>query len=579
MKYSFFEFSDGGYVPLEHLSSNSSVSPSQHIIHSGFLVESVSDNLRSQKNSSSSSRYFVLDEDFLWCKARKEDTKFSWKLSLKYLKMHLAPQESSRSINALGFNLKLCYASHTWNLQALNRTDFDRWVGAFTKVVVRTDLHQRFIMNKALGSGAFSKVCEAIEKRSKTRFAVKGFNKSNFDKRLKSKAAFFNEISIMKQLCHPNLLNIQEIQETENSVYFVLELCEGGRLQDFIRHQSPLTEQEVKNVMEGLLRGISYLAENKIARLELKLRNVLLRKRKDIQPEDVVLVDFNLNAVEAGHKLQSTGQPRTEGIVGTSKRSLTAPDDAFHQNHKSDVLGAGIICYIMMMGDDVLDDHAMHTRKLLEEGKAPRINFASPSMQRFSPTLIEMLKQMLEEDASKRPTADLCLLSKVFAKTYFKFKDYSMGTEEFDDYSFELKKKRSQSNRLIRRKEPMSSLPQRRTRGLSGFSSGASTNKNVTFKAGTKNSFSKREAGAFDLYKKSLLTRTTKTVHSKDTVSPRSDLERKVSPSSSSVMNSNVSDSVLSNQSGLAPGELKRIRKKSQFGQEYELTNPPQQVL
>lgn len=571
MKFSFFETSDE-YVPLEHLSGSSSVSPSQHIIHSGFLVESVSEGPRSQKPSSSS-RYFVLDEDHLWCKLRKEDTKFSWKLCLRHLKLHLAPQESARSINALGFNLKLSYGSLSWNLQALNRTDFDRWVSAFTKVAVRTDLHQRFIMNRALGSGAFSKVCEAIEKRTKTRFAVKGFNKSNFDRRLKSKAAFFNEISVMKQLCHPNLLTIQEIQETENSVYFVLELCEGGRLQDFIRHQCPLTEQEVKNVMEGLLRGLSYLAENRIAKLELKLRNVLLRKRRDIQPEDVVLVDFNLAAVEAGQKL------RPDGLAGASRRSFSAAEDAFHRNHKSDVLAAGVICYTMMMGDDVLDDHAMHARKLLEEGRIPRVNFAAPAMQRFSPALTDLLRQMLEEDPSKRPTADLCLLSKVFAKPYFKFKDYSMGTEEFDDPSFELLKKRSQSNRVIRRKEPMSSLPPRRTRGLSGFSSGASTNKNVTFKAGTKNSFSKREQGAFDLYKKSLLTRTTKTVHSKDTVSPRSDPDRKVSPSSSSVMNSNVSDSVLSNQSGLAPGELKRIRKKSQFGQEYELTNPPQQVL
>ena len=492
MKYSFFEFSDREYLPLEHLSSSSSVSPSQHIIHSGFLVESVSDGPRSQKPSSSS-RYFVLDEDHLWCKLRKEDTKFSWKLCLRHLKLHLAPLESARSISPQGFNLKLSYGSLSWNLQALNRTDFDRWVGAFTKVVVRTDLHQRFIMNRALGSGAFSKVCEAIEKRTKTRFAVKGFNKSNFDRRLKSKAAFFNEICVMKQLCHPNLLTIQEVQETENSVYFVLELCEGGRLQDFIRNQSPLTEQEVKNVMEGLLRGLSYLAENRIAKLELKLRNVLLRKRRDIQPEDVVLVDFSLAAVEAGPRL------RSDGVLGASKRSFSAAEDAFHRNHKGDVLAAGFICYTLMMGDDVLDDHAMHARKLLEEGRIPRVNFAAAAMQRFSPALTELLRQMLEEDAGKRPTADLCLLSKVFAKPYIKFKDYSMGTEEFEDPSFELQRKRSQSNRVIRRKEPMISLPPRRTRGLSGFSSGASTNKNVTFKAGTKNSYSKRDQGAFDL--------------------------------------------------------------------------------
>lgn len=43
-----------------------------------------------------------------------------------------------------------------------------------------------------------------------------------------------NEINIMKQLDHPNIMKLYEIHESKNSVYLVVELLKGGELYDFI---------------------------------------------------------------------------------------------------------------------------------------------------------------------------------------------------------------------------------------------------------------------------------------------------------------------------------------------------------
>ena len=39
-----------------------------------------------------------------------------------------------------------------------------------------------------------------------------------------------NEIDLMKELRHPNLIEFIEIHESKNSVYLVLELLKGGEL-------------------------------------------------------------------------------------------------------------------------------------------------------------------------------------------------------------------------------------------------------------------------------------------------------------------------------------------------------------
>lgn len=43
-----------------------------------------------------------------------------------------------------------------------------------------------------------------------------------------------NEIEIMQNLNHPNIMELIEIHESKNSVYLVIELLEGGELLKFI---------------------------------------------------------------------------------------------------------------------------------------------------------------------------------------------------------------------------------------------------------------------------------------------------------------------------------------------------------
>ena len=63
--------------------------------------------------------------------------------------------------------------------------------------------------------------------------AVKVLEKSR-SKDKKDVERISREIKILKQLHHPNVVQIYEIIETENDLYLVMEFVQGGELFDLI---------------------------------------------------------------------------------------------------------------------------------------------------------------------------------------------------------------------------------------------------------------------------------------------------------------------------------------------------------
>lgn len=58
--------------------------------------------------------------------------------------------------------------------------------------------------------------------------AIKAFSKSVAYAEESGKEGLINEINLMRQLDHPNIIKLYEVHETSNSVYMGLELLEGG---------------------------------------------------------------------------------------------------------------------------------------------------------------------------------------------------------------------------------------------------------------------------------------------------------------------------------------------------------------
>lgn len=104
-----------------------------------------------------------------------------------------------------------------------------------------------------------------------------------------------NEIEIMRELENPYIMKLSEVHESQNSLYLVLEILEGGELFNYIYEKGQLQPNEYYRIMKCLLEALAYMDSKGIMHRDLKPENMIL-KQKDIQLEknQLKLVDFGL---------------------------------------------------------------------------------------------------------------------------------------------------------------------------------------------------------------------------------------------------------------------------------------------
>lgn len=89
---------------------------------------------------------------------------------------------------------------------------------------------------------------------------------------------FVNEVIILQQLDHPNIIKLYEVWEWNDVCFLVLEFCEGGELFEYIIQNKFIGEAQAAYIMKQLFEAIKYLNENNIAHRDIKPENFMLTK-------------------------------------------------------------------------------------------------------------------------------------------------------------------------------------------------------------------------------------------------------------------------------------------------------------
>lgn len=99
------------------------------------------------------------------------------------------------------------------------------------------------------------------------------------------------EISLMKELRHPNIMSLSDVLQTENKLMLVFEYMEKDlkKYMDTYGNQGALPPSQVKNFTQQLLKGISFCHENRVLHRDLKPQNLLINSRGELK-----LADFGL---------------------------------------------------------------------------------------------------------------------------------------------------------------------------------------------------------------------------------------------------------------------------------------------
>ena len=122
----------------------------------------------------------------------------------------------------------------------------------FITARIRT-ITEKYDILRALGSGTIGTLFHAKESKTGIMRTIREVNKSAYFFGLEA----FQEINILRDLDHPNILKVIEAVETPRSFYVVLENISGGTLQD--KYKKVGYEGLISKYVQEMFCGLNYL--------------------------------------------------------------------------------------------------------------------------------------------------------------------------------------------------------------------------------------------------------------------------------------------------------------------------------
>ena len=185
----------------------------------------------------------------------------------------------------------------------------------------------KFISN--ISSGSFGKVIKAIKLSTNEEVAIKIIKKNTYNSSLKE------EIKILKNCEHKNILKFIDYIETNSKFFIIMELLKGGTLKNFILNNKNLSEEKISIIIKQILSAVNYLHNKNICHRDIKPENIMF---KDNSYSELKLIDFGLsikNFYDLGEK----------DYCGTFR--YMAPEILENKiyNKKIDLFSVGIILY------------------------------------------------------------------------------------------------------------------------------------------------------------------------------------------------------------------------------------------
>ncbi|XP_032469693.1 myosin light chain kinase 3 [Phocoena sinus] len=248
--------------------------------------------------------------------------------------------------------------------------------------------------HEVLGGGRFGQVHRCTEKATGLSLAAKIIKV----KSAKDREDVKNEINIMNQLSHVNLIQLYDAFESKNSFTLVMEYVDGGELFDRITEEKyHLTELDVVLFTKQVCEGVQYLHQQYVLHLDLKPENILCVNQTGHQ---IKIIDFGL---------ARRYKPREKLKVNFGTPEFLAPEVVNYEfvSFPTDMWSVGVITYMLLSG----------LSPFLGETDAETMNFIvncswdfdADTFEGLSEEAKDFVSRLLVKEKSCRMSATQCL--------------------------------------------------------------------------------------------------------------------------------------------------------------------------
>jgi len=198
---------------------------------------------------------------------------------------------------------------------------------------------------------------------------------------------FRREAQAVASLSHPNIVNIYDVGQDEDTHYLVMEYIKGKTLKEIITEKAPIPLNETIDIVKQICDALEHAHENSIVHRDIKPHNIIITRGGRVK-----VTDFGI-----ARAVSTATVTHTRGIIGSVH--YFSPEQAKGEvtGEKSDIYSLGIVLYEMVTG------------KLPFEGESP-ISVALMHIQnepmlpsRYNSNLTDDIEKIILKAIKKNP--------------------------------------------------------------------------------------------------------------------------------------------------------------------------------
>lgn len=270
----------------------------------------------------------------------------------------------------------------------------------------------RYELREVIGAGGMATVYRVFDAHENVDRAMK-ILKETATRRSKTRSRFLTEARTMAQLNHPHIISIYDVGEDDGYYYFVMELAEGGALNQQMRRLGRLQAQTAMRYAFEALSALEHAHQAGVVHRDIKPHNILLAANDTVR-----LTDFGIARIlNDAESLRITG---TGDMLGTL--AYMAPEqrlDPRSVGPQADIYSVGAMLYLAITGRRPLElgmgrlDAAIYERLPTPVREVVRHATAHQAEDRY-PTARAMAEDLAIARANTDPALDAVYLMDAF---------------------------------------------------------------------------------------------------------------------------------------------------------------------
>ncbi|MCB1183166.1 protein kinase, partial [bacterium] len=255
-------------------------------------------------------------------------------------------------------------------------------------------VNQRYRVVGLLGRGGMGEVYRAEDLKLGQQVALK-FLPRGLDQDPHRLQLFLNEVRTARQVTHPNVCRVYDIDETGGQHFLSMEYVDGEDLATSLTRIGRLPEERAVPVARQICAGLAAAHEQGILHRDLKPANVMIDGRGRVK-----LTDFGLAGLAEGFAGQdvAVGTPAYMSPEQITGREVTV---------RSDIYALGLVLYELFTGRAPFRAETMAEYRELHADSMP----SQPTMHvpGLDPVVERAIMRCLAKEPGERPASALAV--------------------------------------------------------------------------------------------------------------------------------------------------------------------------